>query len=146
MGGRGSQDGGGRREDDEEDCLGCNLRPRVRLTPQPLGERGLANARDLPRGLTWGTADSYDTEVLSEEHRSMLHLSIAFSGHRPLLTLCPLVIQSNQGSYRVASQVGEANLPRQWSAHVLNLEPCTAQRFPLGEQSDPKWVRAPPCR
>ena len=89
-------------------------------TPQPLGERGLANARDLPRGLKWGTADSYDTEVLSEEHRSMLHLSIAFSGHRPLLTLCPLVIWSNLGSYRVASQVGEANLPQQWSAHILS--------------------------
>ena len=85
-------------------------------TPQPLGERGLADARNLPRGLKRGAVDNNDIEVLSEEHRSMLHLSIAFSGHRPLLTLCPLVIRSNQGSYRVASQVGEANLPRQWSA------------------------------
>ena len=89
-------------------------------TPQPLGERGLADARNLPRGLKRGAEGSNDIEVLSEEHQSMLHLSIAFSVHRPLLTLCPLVIWSNRGSYRVASQVGEANLPQQWSAHILN--------------------------
>ena len=72
--------------------------------------------KDLPRGLKWGSADSNDTEVLSEEHRSMLHLFIAFAGRRRLLTLYPPAILSNQGSYRVASQIGEANLPRQWSA------------------------------
>eukprot|EP00959_Pyramimonas_sp_CCMP1952_P052844 1105039-Pyramimonas_sp.AAC.1 len=75
----------------------------------------------MPRGLKRGAEDSNDVEVLREEHRSMLHLYIAFSVHRPLLTLCPLVIWSNPGSYRVASQNGEANLPPQWSAHTLNL-------------------------
>ena len=48
----------------------------------------------------------------------MLHLFIAFAGRRRRrrLTLYPHAILSNQGSYRVASQIGEANLPRQWSA------------------------------
>ena len=46
----------------------------------------------------------------------MLHLLIAFAGRHPLLTPCPQVILSNRGSYGVASHIGGANLPQQWSA------------------------------
>ena len=69
----------------------------------------------------------------------MFHLSVAFAGRHPRLTPCPLVILTNPGSYGVASQIGEANLPGQWSAISIIIIGCALPSgSPSGEQSDPR--------